>query len=132
MTPSSPHQFALGFFCAIAAILALPAAAQIISDRFDGVYTGAARPASELTDPSCPILPLYRLEIRNGILRAFDDSNRQTVKGFVTGAGFFSSDYTFADGRTTLFEGRVDRKGRLTGGVVDGPCAWVVDLSRTR
>lgn len=132
MTLSSPGTVAAGFLCGLAALTAGPAAAQIISYRYDGDYAGAAKLSPDISDASCPALPLVRLEIKNGILRAYDDSGRQTVKGFVTGDGFFTSDYIFPDGRTTLFEGIVDAQGRFTGAVIDGPCAWVVELFKTR
>jgi len=109
-----------------------PAAAEyLISYRYDGDYVGATTVSSALSSPSCTALPLVHLEIRNGILRAYDERKRQIVKGFVTGDGFFTSDYIFADGRTTLFEGIVDRHGQFTGGIIDDDCAWVVRLSKT-
>ncbi|MFQ5562898.1 MAG: hypothetical protein ACE5FO_04950 [Parvularculaceae bacterium] len=118
---------------AAAFVSAAPGAAQIISYRYDGAYIGAANLERSLSDASCtPTLPLVRLEIRNGILRAYEENGRQIVKGFVTGDGFFTSDYIFDDGRTTLFEGMVNARGRLTGGIVDGACAWVVELSKLR
>jgi len=120
----------LALASAFLANAASPAAAQIITERYDGVYLGAATLSSELSHGACPRLPLTRLEIRNGILRAYDEGGRQSVKGIMTGDGFFNADYIFPDGRATRFEGIVDRQGRLTGGVVDGGCIWVVELSK--
>ena len=109
-----------------------PAAATMISDRYDGNYVGAATVARELSSPACAPLPLAHLEIRNGILRAYEYGGRQIVKGLVTHDGFFTSDYIFADGRTTLFEGLVDRQGEFSGGIVDGPCIWVVKMLKSQ
>lgn len=116
------------------ATMAWAAAAEeyFISYRYDGDYRGATTVTRALSSPSCKALPLVHLEIRNGILRAYDANNHQIVKGFVTGDGFFTSDYIFFGGRTTLFEGLVDRRGQLTGGIVDGACAWLVELSKTK
>lgn len=107
-----------------------PAAAELISHRYDGVYEGKTRVAREISEASCTALPLRRLEIRNGILRAFQPGGHQSVKGFVTADGFFTADYIFPDGRATPFEGIIDARGKLTGGVAAGGCAWVVELSR--
>lgn len=129
--PRIRNSFAASLFVAVI-FAGGPAAANLISDRFDGVYVGAASLERDLSSESCaPKLPLVRLEIRNGILRAYDENGRQIVKGFVTGAGFFTSDYIFANGETTLFEGMVDSRGRFTGGIVYGACAWVVELSKS-
>lgn len=116
-----------------AALLAAGTAAAeeyFVSYRYDGDYAGATTVTRALSSPSCTALPLVHLEIRNGILRAYDRNNRQIVKGIVTGDGFFTSDYIFADGRTALFEGFVEREGKFTGGIIDGACAWVVKLSK--
>lgn len=122
-------KFAAAGFAACALATA-PLAAQLISYRYDGVYLGSATPA-EFSAPACGALPLYRIEIENGILRAWD-GERQTVKGFVTHDGFFNADYYFPGGRGTVFEGMIDAGGRLTGGIFRGECAWVVELSKAR
>ncbi len=103
-----------------------------VSYRYDGDYVGAALVSPGLSDRSCNALPLVHLEIRNGALRAYDRNNRQIVKGLITGDGFFFGDYIFADGRTTLFEGSVDRQGNFAGGIFDSGCAWLVRLSKRR
>ena len=124
---------AVSFAGALAILSAGAAGAQIISDRFDGVYVGAATLADDASNVVCPPLPLTQLRIKNGILRAYDGERRQIVKGFVTGGGFFNSDYyIYPGGRATPFEGRIDHRGRLVGGVVVGACAWVVELSRSQ
>lgn len=105
-------------------------AAEFISHRYDGEYLGAANVSPASSDASCAPLPLVSLEIRNGILRAYQPDGHQSVKGFVTTDGFFTADYIFPGGRATLFEGIVDTRGKLTGGIVDGGCVWVVDLSK--
>lgn len=109
----------------------IPAAAQMVSYNYDGVYLGAAAPAPGLSEPFCKPLPLNRIEIRNGALRAYDGA-RQSVKGIVTNNGFFNADYYFPGRQGIVFEGVIDHGGRLTGGIMDGGCAWVADLSRTR
>ena len=131
MTTSLLRLF-IGVLAMGAAALASAAAEYFISYRYDGNYWGARLVYSEDANASCAALPLAHIEIRNGILRAYDELNRQTVKGFVTGDGFFTSDYVFSDGRKTLFEGIVDLQGQFTGGIVDGACAWVVDLEKSQ
>ena len=106
------------------------AAAQLISHRYDGVYLGATELSSEISQGACPRLPLTRLEIRNGILRAYDHNGRQIVKGIMTGDGFFNADYIFTAQASTPFEGMADRNGRLTGAVTVGDCVWIVELQR--
>lgn len=117
---------------AAGAAIASAAAAEFISHRYDGDYRGEARVSPVSSEASCAPLALARLEIRNGILRGYAPGGRQSVKGFVTADGFFTADYIFPDGRTTLFEGLVDARGKLTAGVVDGECAWIVDLAKQR
>lgn len=119
---------AAGLIAAIWA--AAPVAAQLISYRYDGVYLGTAR-ATEFSAATCGALALNRIEIKNGILRAWD-GDRQTVKGFVTHDGFFNADYYFPGEHGVVFEGMIDAGGRLTGGVFRGDCAWVAELSKTR
>lgn len=118
-----------GVVCGLTSMLAA-AAAEFISDRYDGVYAGAARISPGISDAFCADLPLRRIEIRNGILRAWD-GERQIVKGFVVHDGFFNADYYFPGGRGVVFEGAIDARGRLVGGVIDGGCAWVVELSKS-
>ena len=134
MTSSSLLNATISFLL-LAATLAVETASAdeyFISYRFDGDYIGAATVSPELSSPSCKALPLVHLEIRNGILRAYDSNNSQIVKGIVTGEGFFNSDYVLPDGRTTLFEGTVDKQGNIIGGIFDSGCAWLVKLSKKR
>ena len=116
-----------------AAFLASAASADeyFISYKFDGDYIGNVEVSHGVSDPSCAPLQLQHVEIRNGILRAYNQYGFQTVKGFVTGSGFFNSDYYFDDGRAAVFEGLVDRSGSFTGGIVDSGCYWVVALSKS-
>lgn len=107
------------------------ASAQVVSYNYDGVYIGATPPAPDLSDASCAALPLTRIEITNGALRAWDGS-RQTVKGLVTHDGFFNADYYFPGRQGVVFEGFIDGGGRLTGGIFDGGCAWVVEMMKSR
>ncbi len=103
--------------------------APLVSYAYDGVYQGGAILADDLSDSACPLIPLYRIEIRNGALRAWD-RGRQTVKGIITHDGFFNADYYFSNGRGHVFEGSIDSRGRLVGGVFYGRCAWIVELTR--
>lgn len=130
MTTSLLRLF-LGVLVFGAAALTSAAAEYFVSYRYDGDYRGASLVFPENANASCAALPLAHIEIRNGILRAYDERNRQTVKGLVTGDGFFTSDYVFSDGRKTLFEGIVDRQGQFTGGIVDGACTWVIELEKS-
>ncbi len=114
-----------------AALATTPAPAELVSYAYDGVYEGGAAIVRDLSDPACPTLPLYRIEIRDGALRAWD-GGRQTVKGVITHDGFFNADYYFADGRARVFEGAIDRGGVLTGGVFYQRCAYLVTLYKTR
>jgi len=118
------------FACAFAAVFA-PAAAQVVSYAYDGAYYGAALPEPGLSHAGCAPLPLTEIDIRNGALRAWD-GDRQTVKGIVTGSGFFNADYYFPGRAGVVFEGVIDAGGRLSGGIMDGGCAWVVDLVKWR
>ncbi len=115
----------------LAALTTTPAQSTLVSYAYDGVYEGGATIVDELSDPACPALPLYRIEIRDGALRAWD-RGRQTVKGIITHDGFFNADYYFADGRNHVFEGVVDRHGTLIGGVFYGRCAYLIDLRKSR
>lgn len=117
----------------IAVVLAtvLPAPAQFVSYSFDGVYDGGAVLVDDLSDPACATLPLTRIEIRDGALRAWD-GGRQTVKGLITHDGFFNADYYNADGAALVFEGTIDRNGALVGGVHDGRCANLIKLYKSR
>ncbi len=124
-------------FAAICAFVAALLAAQpdetqarMISYAYDGVYVGATPPAPGLSEPFCEPLPLNRIEIKNGALRAYD-GGRQSVKGFVTHDGFFNADYYFPGRQGVVFEGAIDDAGRLTGGIMDGGCAWIVNLLKT-
>lgn len=117
-----------GGLSAVAVLLAGSASASFISYRFDGDYAGVTSVAQDISNETCSALPLQQLSIKNGILRSFDAAGYQTVKGFITGDGFFSSDYIRRDGRVTLFEGFVDANGRLTGGIFDNGCAWLVEM----
>ena len=114
---------------AISTLLAV-AAAQLVSYAYDGVYKGRSSIVSDLSGAACPRLPLHRLEIRDGALRAWD-SGRQTVKGIITHDGFFNADYYFPTGENRVFEGAVDQRGRLIGGVFHQRCAYVVELHKT-
>ena len=116
---------------AACAITTMAASQSLVSYRFDGVYSGNVEIARDLSDPACPLIPLDRIEIRDGALRAWD-RGRQTVKGIITHDGFFNADYYFNNGRGHVFEGAVDRNGKLVGGVFYGRCAWVAELTRDR
>ena len=109
-------------------LTAASASAELVSYRYDGVYVGATT-ATAFSDASCPTLPLNRIEIKNGILRAWN-GNHQSVKGFITHDGFFNADYYFLGEHGVVFEGIVDAGGRLTGGIFRADCAWVVDLTK--
>ena len=125
---------AAALLASLAVVGAAPSAAAdeyFISYKFDGDYIGNVDVASGVSDAYCRPLPLQHIEIRNGILRAYNQYGFQTVKGFVTGSGFFNSDYYFDDGRAAVFEGLVDLGGAFTGGIVDGGCYWVVTLSKS-
>lgn len=115
----------------VSALAVAKVAAQVVSYYYDGVYIGATPPAPGLADASCAALPLTRIEITNGALRAWDGS-RQTVKGLVTHDGFFNADYYFPGRQGVVFEGFIDGGGRLTGGIFDGGCAWVVEMMKSR
>ena len=124
-------------FAALSALIAICFATQsveikarMISYAYDGVYLGKTPPAPGLSEPLCKALPLNRIEIENGMMRAYDGA-RQTVKGFVTHDGFFNADYYFPGRQGIVFEGAIDDAGRLTGGIMDGGCAWLARLSKT-
>ncbi|WP_425411010.1 hypothetical protein [Hyphococcus sp.] len=112
-------------------VAATPAEAQLIAYHYDGVYSGGAPPAPGLSDRSCRALPLTRIDIENGILRAWD-GGRQSVKGFVTHDGFFNADYYFPGRRGVVFEGVIDTGGRLSGGIFDGGCAFVIEMTKAQ
>lgn len=114
---------------AATALLAGAAHAEPISARYDGVYMGESRLAPGLSDPSCGALALTRIDIGNGMMRAWSGEH-QTVKGFVTSDGFFNADYYFPGAQGIVFEGMISADGRLTGGIMRGRCAWLVALSR--
>jgi hypothetical protein len=114
-----------------AALVTTKAAAQVVSYNYDGVYQGVTRVSPGLSDATCRDLPLTRIEIRNGALRAWQGS-WQTVKGLVTHDGFFNADYYFPGRAGVVFEGTIDGGGRLTGGIFDGGCAWVVEMVISR
>ena len=114
----------------LAALTTTPAPGEVVSYAYDGVYEGGATIIHDLSDPACPALPLYRLEIRDGALRAWD-RGRQTVKGIITHDGFFNADYYFPNGGNHVFEGAVDRGGRLTGGVFYQRCAYLIELYKS-
>ncbi|WDI32254.1 hypothetical protein PUV54_03490 [Hyphococcus flavus] len=114
---------------AITALLMTGNAGAAVSYQYDGVYAGAATLSEGLSDPACRALPLSSIEIRNGALRAWDGS-WQTVKGVVMQDGFFNADFYFPGRHGVVFEGRIDGGGRLTGGVFDNGCAWIVELMK--
>ncbi|MEZ5893280.1 MAG: hypothetical protein R3C58_09085 [Parvularculaceae bacterium] len=120
----------LGLSAFVVALFLASAAAQVVSYDYDGVYIGSADPAPGLSGPNCAPLPLNRIEIRNGALRAYDNYKRQSVKGIVTPSGFFNADYYFPGRQGVVFEGRIDGGGGLSGGIMDGGCAWVVSMLR--
>ena len=109
---------------------ATPASADLISDRFDGVYAGEIRVNDVLAKSACAALPLAKVEINDGNMWGFDAYGKRVARGLVTEDGFFTGEYHLPDGKKTEFEGVVDENGVFTGGIVEKDCAWLADLKR--
>ncbi len=122
------------FWATAAAVLVTPLlvqAADVVSAKFDGVYTGQATVNPALSAGSCGPFAVGKVIISQGNLRTEAKTDMPWLTGLITEDGHVKGSMARPGGARSTLEGRLSGD-TISAGFIEAAsmCAWLIELKR--
>ena len=127
-------RFASWIAAAVTAVVFSPRlvqAADVVSAKFDGVYTGQATVNPALSAGSCEPFSVGKVVIIQGNLRTEAKPHMPWLTGLITEDGYVKGSMARPGGARSALEGRLSG-GTISAGFIEAAsmCAWLIELKR--